>query len=1291
MNATANRLLVTAVLPDRVGILRDLTGALFSLGANLTDARQAVVGGVFVFNAIAELPSPAPTPDSLAAALRAALPEGDAAALDVRPCAAHDAPPAAGGRFVVSVVGPDAPGRIHRIAKVVAAAGANVEDWRHDLSDPARTLTIGVLSVPPACDPAALRDALAAALAPDGLAVSLVHENLFRATNEVRLARFGRRPVPQRRAPVTPVEQKTAAAEFAAFWAGTGYEKGQTQPFWIGLLRLLGVDDPERGYIEFEDKAHIDATHGFIDGYVPATHVLIEQKSLGKDLRAPIRQSDGSMLSPFQQAKRYAVDLPYSRRPRWVVTCNFAEFDIYDMENPNAEPERLLLENLPRELYRLSFLVDTQSETIRREEEISKAAGDVVGAIYDALLKQYRDPTSPESLKSLNELCVRLVFLLYAEDADVIGHLQFHDYLKRREARDARRALIELFKVLDTPPEARDPYLEEDLAAFPYMNGGLFKGDIEIPQLTDEILDLLLRKGSEEFDWSGISPVIFGAVFESTLNPETRRKGGMHYTSVANIHKVIDPLFLDDLKAELTEILGGSKAGFSLTQSSQSPQRNETATSRTSRTSRETSLRAFLDKLASLTFLDPACGSGNFLTETYLCLRRLENEALAALLGSQTVLDLDGSLVRVSIRQFHGVEINDFACRVAQTALWIAENQMLRETAALLHRNLDFLPLKTYDDIVEGNALRLDWAALRAARPDAEVVSDQSLVVSDPVQGISDQSLVVSSSSVLGTGDAGVPLTTNHSPLTTDYIIGNPPFVGYSLQDESQKADILDLYRDERGKPYKTAGKIDYVAGWYWKAAAYMAAHPATRTALVSTNSITQGEQVSSVWRPLVERFGIHIDFAHRTFRWDSESNAKAHVHCVIVGFSCAAGRRILPPAASAPPLPEGGLPCAAPPQTATSGRGLPSEARLGENARRPVLFDGERRIEVSHINPYLLPCPGVWIEPRRTPLCDVPAISNGSKPVDGGHFFLSPDEKSALLAAEPQAAPLLRRTIGAEEFINGKERWCLWLDGASPALLRTCPLVMDRVRAVRDFRLSSPKADTRKSAERPTVFQQIRQPATSYVVIPKVSSESRRYIPIAFLSPDFVPTDLIQFVPSATLYHFGVLTSNIHMAWMRAVAGRLKSDYRYSAQIVYNNFPWPEGSGGAGSGGAGGPPASAQTTAGEPPAPRQSPAIAPESHSCSAAGEPPAPRHIAAIERTAQGILDARARYPDSTLADLYDELTMPPDLRKAHQENDRAVMAAYGFSTKMTESECVAALFDRYRALAGKPVDNV
>ncbi len=923
---------------------------------------------------------------------------------------------------------------------------------------------------------------------------------------------------------MTDAQQRSAAKQFAADWAGKGYEKGHSQTFWLALLsKVYGVAEPDK-FITFEDQIMLDHT-SFIDGFIPSTHVLIEQKGIGKDLNKPIKQSDGSLLTPFQQAKRYAAELPYSQRPRWIVTCNFAEFHVYDMERPTGEAEVIKLADLEKEYYRLQFLVDTGDENVRKEMEISLQAGELVGVLYDALLKQYKDPGDQETLKSLNMLCVRLVFCLYAEDAGIFGgHGMFHNYLQAHQS-EARRALIDLFKVLDTKPEDRDPYMDDDLAAFPYVNGGLFANEsIIIPRLDEAIVDLILNRASADFDWSAISPTIFGAVFESTLNPETRRAGGMHYTSIENIHKVIDPLFLDGLKEELETI-------------------KEITVDRT----RDAKLRSFQMRLAGLTFLDPACGSGNFLTETYISLRRLENEVLFLLQRGQIAFGDGGAFnpIQVSIGQFYGIEINDFAVTVAKTALWIAESQMMKETEDIVHMSLDFLPLKSYANIAEGNALRLDWEG---------IVSKYEL----------------------------------------DYIMGNPPFVGYSLQSKEQKDDILSIYVDEKGKPYKTSGKIDYVSGWYFKAAQLMQ-NTAIRTAFVSTNSITQGEQVAGVWKPLYDRFGIHIDFAHRTFRWDSEASLKAHVHCVIVGFS------------------------------------------IAENQQKKRLYTSERMQIVENINAYLLDAPLVFVESRNRVIADVPKMVYGNKPVDGGNLIIEASEYDDFIKREPLAQKYIKRLVGAREFINGELRWCLWLVGVSPAELRHMPAVMERIEKVKKMRENSPDEGARKLALTPAQFRETNNPPSA-IVVPCHSSQNRRYVPMDFIDDSIVVTNAVLFIPAASIYHFGILTSNVHMAWMRAVCGRLKSDYRYSKDVVYNNFPWPT----------------------------------------------PTDEQKAKIEQTAQAILDARALYPDCSLADLYDEVAMPPELRKAHQQNDRAVMQAYGFDIKTTtETTCVAELMKLYQEL--------
>ena len=934
---------------------------------------------------------------------------------------------------------------------------------------------------------------------------------------------------------MTDAEQREAARQFANRWMGKGKEDEDARSYWIDLLgNVLGMDNvTER--LNFEKKVVVDGNTKRIDVYIPETRVLIEHKSLGKSLDKKLRNSGEIELTPFEQAERYNGRLTFDERARWIVTSNFAEIWIYDMNEKQPEPRKIALDELPTKYSLLSFLIKKDVKRISHEMEISIKAGDIVGLIYDAFLAQYRigdiktdevgeqEQRRQEKLKSLNALCVRLVFCLYAEDAGIFGRRDmFHDYLEKYEVRDCRRAIIELFKVLDTPISERDEYLEEDLAQFPYVNGGLFADEsIEIPPFTDEIKGLLLTKASEDFDWRDISPTIFGAVFESTLNPETRRSGGMHYTSIENIHKVIDPLFMDDLKQEFEEI-------------------KEIKVRKT----RDAKLDEFQNKLASLVFLDPACGSGNFLTETYLSLRRLENEVIREKLSGQMTMVQVNDPIRVSIQQFYGIEINDFAVTVGKTALWIAESQMLDETKSIVFGfNDDFLPLKTYVNITEANALRIDWN---------DVVPAEKL----------------------------------------NYIMGNPPFVGYSLQSRQQKEDILSVYVDEKGKPYKTAGKIDYVAGWYFKASQFMQGTN-IRAALVSTNSITQGEQVASVWKPLYDRFGIHIDFAHRTFRWDSEASIKAHVHCVIIGFS------------------------------------------KYTNAEERVIYIDDEKQYVQNINAYLIGAPNIFVENRNKPLNNVPDMVYGNKPTDGGFLFMTAEEKDAVLKCEPNIEKYIRRIYGAAEYINNKERYCIWLVGASPADIRKSKFLTERVEEVRKFRLNSTKKATNESANTPTLFQEIRQPDTEYIIIPRHSSENRRYIPFGFATPAIIVNDAVQIIPNAGFYHFGVLMSNVHMAWVRVVCGRLKSDYRYSKDIVYNNFPWPT----------------------------------------------PTDEQKSKIEETAQAILDARALYPDSSLADLYNPLTMPAELRKAHAANDRAVMAAYGFSIKMTEADCVAELMKLYQ----------
>ena len=965
---------------------------------------------------------------------------------------------------------------------------------------------------------------------------------------------------------MTSTEQREAARQFINRWRAGGDEKQDCHAFWLQLLHdVLGAEDVTE-YIRFEKPVKLPEGDGrvhtrYIDGYIPEVKVLIEQKGSKHALDEREPQSGGELLTPYEQAKRYNDNLPYEEKARWIVTCNFRHIWIYDMNAPVPEPTKIELDELQSRYTQLDFLIKRDVRQLTHEMEVSIKAGDIVGLIYDALLRQYGIPDAAprtesdeererreHKLRSLNALCVRLVFLFYAEDAGIFERNQFHDYLDAFPAAQCRKALIDLFRILDTPLERRDEYLEEELAAFPYVNGGLFADeDIIIPQISEDIRRLLLDKASADFNWRDISPTIFGAVFESTLNPETRRAGGMHYTSVENIHKVIDPLFMDDLRAQFREICDIRQPGM-----------------------KRTRLEAFQEKLASIVCLDPAAGSGNFLTESYLSLRRLENEVIAERTGRQiSMAQGREDLIRVSIQQFYGIEINDFAVTVAKTALWIAESQMLEETKALIYGfHQDFLPLRTYVNITEGNALRLNWGS---------VVPRERLT----------------------------------------YIIGNPPFVGYSLQSRAQKEDILSVYVDEKGKPYKTAGKIDYVAGWYFKAAQLMQ-DSAIRAAFVSTNSITQGEQVSSVWRPLYERFGIHIDFAHRTFRWDSEASLKAHVHCVIVGFSCASDAV------------KDGL----------DGKDSKSEknVNVGNVGKERAIYTEGYKQKAGNINAYLLDAPDIFIDSRIKPICDVPGMTTGNRPADGGNLIIEDEDYADFIAREPLSKSFIKRLVGSAEFINNKRRWCLWLVGVSPTELRNMPLVMERVAACKEDREKAPDAGRRKLADTPALFREQLNP-DSFILVPRVSSERRRYVPMGFMNQDSIVTDSVLFIPDAGLYHFGILTSNVHMAWMRAVCGRLEMRYRYSKDIVYNNFPWPS----------------------------------------------PADEQRARIEQSAQAILDARALYPDASLADLYDPLTMPSELRRAHTANDKAVMAAYGFSTQMSETDCVAELMRMYQRLIG------
>ena len=927
-------------------------------------------------------------------------------------------------------------------------------------------------------------------------------------------------------------EQQQAAQEFVHYWQNArGNERSETQTFWNSLLHdVLGIQDP-KSLISYEVKVALNHA-SFIDAQIPSTHVLIEHKSRGTDLSKALRQSDSSMLTPFEQAKRYDNHLPYSKRARFIVLSNFDEFWLYDMEQTKPTPEVIALQDLPQQLNRFEFLIDrkladSDHAILQHKTALSIEAGKVVAQLYNKLFSLYHEPNKELVQKSLNKLCVRLVFCWYADDAGLFaGHNRFHDYLQNTPPEYCRWALQQLFQVLDTPEAQRSKDESAHLLEFPYVNGGLFhdaEADL-LPQITAEVRDFIVNKAGASFDWSQISPTIFGAVFESTLNPETRRLGGMHYTSVENIHKVIDPLFLDELNDEFAACM-----------------QIKTLKSRTSQ------LLAFQNKLANLTFLDPACGSGNFLTESYLCLRRLENKVIRELNADQAFLGIaDLNPVKISLRQFAGIEINDFAVSVAKTALWIAESQMLEETSTIINHQIAFFPLKNYDNIVEGNALTLPWS---------QVV---------PLEQLS-------------------------------YIIGNPPFSGASMMSRANKQDLQQaLGSDWQGK----IGDLDFVCGWFKKANDVMLQFPQIKTAFVATNSICQGTSTTNLWAPILQG-GSEIIFAHRSFLWDNEATDKANVYCVIVGFANKT-------------CPEHGI---------------------------KRIYHDDSVLTAHHINAYLLDADDAFIYGRRRPLCPVPIGSVGSQPIDGGNFLFTSEEKEAFLKLEPQAAPYFKRWFGGEELLQGKVRYCLYLGECSVAELAKLPEARKRIAAVREFRLQSQATSTQKKADTPNKFATTNIPQTNFLVIPKVSSCRRTYIPIAFMTPkDGLCSDLLKLFPNADLFHFAVLMSSVHMVWVKTVCGRLKMDFRYSTDLVYNTFPWPQ--------------------AVDTQLKQQ-------------------------LETTAQGILDARAQEKDATLAQLYDQTLMPLALRKAHDDNDNLVMQAYGFDPSWSEDQIFAGLYQLYQQL--------
>ena len=906
--------------------------------------------------------------------------------------------------------------------------------------------------------------------------------------------------------PLSWNEIKTRAAAFVLEWpeSQTVKEKTEAQSFAIEFLKIFGVERRKVALFEHEVR-YADGGKGYIDLFWKG-QIIIEMKTPGKDLD-----------KAFEQAKAYALTLPQKDIPKGILTCDFFNFQYYDLEN-EAKCRSFNLKELPGNVELFAHLAGYKDAgEFKSWDPVNIEAAVEMGKLHKRLKE------IGYSGHQLELYLVRLMFCLFADDTGIFEPPNiFNRYILERTNEDGSDLALHLQKIFETlnkPKDKRLKTIDEQLDCFPYVNGALFEETIETADFDRPMRDLLIECCT--LDWSKISPAIFGAMFQSVMDDDERHDIGAHYTSEENILKLIRPLFLDGLWEEFNKI------------------------KRLSPTSRRERLVKFHNKLASLTFLDPACGCGNFLVISYRELRLLELEVLEILLGKEQVLDIHNE-IKVNVNQFYGIEIEEFPAQIAQVALWLVDHQMnmlVRERFGLYFVRI---PLTASAKIVHGNALTTDWE---------RVISKTEL----------------------------------------SYILGNPPFLGYSIMSEKQKAEILSIYLDVNGKPFKTAGKIDYVSAWYYKAAKYLAGTQ-IRAAFVSTNSITQGEQVASVWKPLFEMFGIHIDFAYRTFKWSNEARGKAAVHCVIVGFS-----------------------------TAYDGE--------------KYIFDDEGKVTAKNINPYLVDAPDIFVESRSKPLCNVPEMITGNRPADGGHLIIEDADLAEFIKADPLSEKYIRRFMGSVEYINNKKRWCLWLVGVPASELRKMPEVMKRVAACKQDRENAPDEGRQKLALTPALFREKNNPET-FIVVPSVSSERRRYIPIGFLDKNTIVSNLVLLIPDTTLYHFGILTSNVHMTWTKVVCGRLKSDYRYSKDIVYNNFLWPEAT----------------------------------------------DEQKAIIEKLAQSVLDARANEPNCSLADLYDPLAMPPGLLKAHQALDKAVMKLYGFTKDMAEAEIVAALMERYRELCQK-----
>lgn len=901
-------------------------------------------------------------------------------------------------------------------------------------------------------------------------------------------------------------EIQDRAAEFAAKWEGETYEKGESQSFWSDFLSIYGIDRRRHGaFFEYAIKKG-SGKQGFIDMFWPGK-LLAEQKSGGKDLdKAGI------------QAYEYLETMPDHDLPEAIVVSDFATFQFILNDGSNQKVE-FALEDLPKHVKLFAFLLGQTSKQLAEENPVNRQAAEAMARLHN----QLRDDNYTGH--DLEVFLVRLVFCMFADDSGIFEHAQLRDYLMNRTSEDGSDfgpRIIEVFQILNTPKANRQHSLDEALASLEYVNGGLFADTITTPHFTSAMRKDLLK--AMELDWSKVSPAIFGSMFQGVMDEKQRRNLGAHYTSEKNILRVIKPLFLDELYNEFAVALhAGPRKKFD-------------------------ELRKLQNKLASLKFLDPACGAGNFLVITYRELRRLEHKILAVLAKGEQTHDMFATAgagvgtIKVNVDQMYGIEIEEFPSLIAQTALWLTDHQMNIEYSKQSGSTFKRLPLKASATIVNHNALTLDWE---------EVIPPKEL----------------------------------------DYILGNPPFIGSNIMTAQMRTELLQHFDSVKG-----AGVLDYVSAWYVRALAIMKQNPYIKSALVSTNSIAQGEQVPILWRHIFEQ-GVSINFAHQTFKWSNDAKGNAAVYCVIIGFSL---------------------------------HNVP-EKRL---FLYPSIKGEPVELSAKNINAYLVDAPSIFIESRTRPICDAPGILKGNYYAKSEGLIVEEEDLAFLLTNEPNVKQYIKRLIGANEFLNNKKRYCLWLVACPPEELRKMPLVIERIDRVKADRLGSSDIGMRKLAFTPSVFRETTNPDRC-LVIPVISSEKRTYIPMGFIDKNTISTNGNLLIPKATLFHFGILTSHMHMAWMRAVAGRLKSDYRYSAKLVYNNFMWPE--------------------------------VTEEQK--------------AEIEKLAQAVLDARAEFRNASLADLYDPIAMPPHLAKAHKALDKAVDHLYQKQPFATDAERVALLFEKYQ----------